>query len=64
MNLKMGFFLKERTHRLYWDFLGGPVVKNLASNAGDAGSIPSWGTKTPYSMEQLEKPSRDLSYCN
>ena len=26
------------------NFPGGPVVKNPPSNAGDAGSIPSWGT--------------------
>ena len=33
-----------RTHS--WDFLGGPVVKNLPANAGDTGSIPVLGTKT------------------
>ena len=27
------------------DFPGGPVVKNLPSNAGDAGLIPDRGTK-------------------
>ena len=26
-----------------WDFAGGPVVKNLPVNAGDAGSIPGPG---------------------
>ena len=36
-----------------WDFPGGPVVKNPPSNAGDAGSIPGWGTKIPHAMEQL-----------
>ena len=31
------------------DFPGGPVVKNLPSNAGDVGSIPGGGTKpTPH----------------
>ena len=29
------------------DCLGGPVVKTVSSNAGDAGSIPSQGTKIP-----------------
>ena len=29
------------------DFPGGPVVKNLPSNAGDASSIPGWGTEIP-----------------
>ena len=28
------------------DFPGGPAVKNPSCNAGDAGSIPGWGTKT------------------
>ena len=36
-----------------WDFPGGPVVKNPLSNAGDAGSIPGWGTKIPHAMGQL-----------
>ena len=26
----------------YWDVLSGPVVKNLPSNARDAGLIPGW----------------------
>ena len=36
------------------DFPGGPVVKNLPSNAGDTGSIPGQGTKVPHAMRQLE----------
>ena len=35
------------------DFPGGPVVKNLPSNAGDMGSMPGWGTKIPHAMERL-----------
>ena len=35
------------------DFPGGPVVKNPPSNAGDAGSIPGWGTKIPHALGQL-----------
>ena len=27
------------------DFPGGLVVRKLPSNAGDAGSIPGWGTR-------------------
>ena len=27
------------------DFPGGPMVKDLPSSAGDAGSIPGWATK-------------------
>ena len=33
-----------------WDFPGGPVVKNLPSNAGDVGSIPGQVTKIPHAM--------------
>ena len=36
-----------------WDFLGGPVVKNPPSNAGDAGSITGRGTKIPRATGQL-----------
>ena len=49
----------------FGDFPGGPVVKNPPSNAGDAGSIPGWGTKIPHATGQLspcaatrEKPTR------
>ena len=35
------------------DFAGGPVVKNLPSNAGDVGSIPGLGTKIPLTARQL-----------
>ena len=35
------------------EFPGGPVVKNLPSNAGDVGSIPDQGTKIPYALGQL-----------
>ena len=28
-----------------WDFLGSPVVKTCAPNAGSTGSIPGQGTK-------------------
>ena len=30
------------------DFRGGPGVKISSSNAGAAGSIPSWGAKITY----------------
>ena len=32
---------------------GGPVVKNLPSNAGDVGLILGWGIKILYVSEQL-----------
>ena len=34
-------------------FPGGPVVKNLPCNAGEIGSIPGRGNKTPHAAEQL-----------
>ena len=41
-------------------FAGGPGVKNLPSNAGDAGSIPVWGTKGNLlqgnCLARLQKP--------
>ena len=39
--------------RMGRDFPGGPVVKNLLSNAGDTDLIPSQGTKIPHAMGQL-----------
>ena len=39
------------------DFPGGPVVKNLPSNAGDVGSISCWGTKIPHATGQLRPQS-------
>ena len=35
------------------NFPGGPVVKNLPSNAGDIGSIPHQETKIPHAVGQL-----------
>ena len=35
------------------DFPGGPVVKNLPSNARDTGAIPGQGTKIPHTLGQL-----------
>ena len=42
-------FLSSKSYS-FWDFPGGPVVKNLPSNAGHAGSIPFRGTKIPHAM--------------
>ena len=39
---------------------GGPVVKNLLFNTGDAGLIPGWGTKIPHAAGQL-KPAHSNS---
>ena len=35
------------------DFVGGPVVKNLPTNVGDARWIPGRGPKIPTAMERL-----------
>ena len=43
----------KTTMNYYQDFPGGPVVKNLPYNAGDAGSIPGQGTKIPHASGQL-----------
>ena len=63
-----------RLKRMGRDFPGGPVVKNLLSNAGDTDLIPGQGTKIPHAMGQLspcvttrEKASccgEDLACCN
>ena len=36
-------------------FPGGPVIKNLHSNAGDVGSIPAQETKIPHAAGQLSQ---------
>ena len=35
------------------DLLGGPGVKNLPSNTGDASFVPGQGTKTPHASGQV-----------
>ena len=47
--IALDFYPKDK----YWDFPGGPVVKNPSCNTGDAGSIPGQGTKIPHAMGQL-----------
>ena len=39
--------------KMFRDFPGGSVVKNLPRNAGEVGLIPGWGTKIPHATEQL-----------
>ena len=33
------------------------MVKNLPHNAGDVGSIPGWGPKILYPLDQLSLPT-------
>ena len=44
---------EKKKKRHLEDIPGGPVVKNLPSNAGDIGSIPGQGTKIPHAVGQL-----------
>ena len=37
------------------DFPGGPVIKNLPSNAGVGDSIPGWGTEIPTCLMAKNK---------
>ena len=46
-------FIPKKKKNHPWDFPGGPEVKNLPCNAGDAGSIPDRGTKVPHAVGQL-----------
>ena len=46
------------------DFPGGSVVKNLPWNAGDMGSIPSWGTKISHTEGQLSLWAKLESLCH
>ena len=46
-------FKKLKKKKIPWDFPGGPVVKNLPSNAGNMGSIPGQGTKISHAGGQL-----------
>ena len=47
-------------------FPGGPVVKNLPSNARNMGSIPGRGTKVPHATGQLglRATTRQPTRCN
>ena len=53
--LALAFYTLVRLNKNKWlgDFPGGPGVKNLPWNAGDMGSIPGQGTKTPHATKQL-----------
>ena len=42
------YSLTNLLKNLLGDFLGGPVVKNMPSNAGNTGSVLGWGTKIPH----------------
>ena len=54
------FTIKKNTG----DFPGGPVVKNLPSNAGDSGLIPGGGTKIPHVVGQLSPSAAMKTQCS
>ena len=54
---KLPYIKQQIKTTTYRDFPGGPMVKNPPSNAGDAGSIPGRGTKTP-TCRGATKPAR------
>ena len=43
----------SRERALQRAFPGGPVLKNLPSNAGDRGSTPGQGTKIPHAQVRV-----------
>ena len=47
-----------------WDFPGGLVVENPPSNAGDAGLIPSRGTKIPLASWPKNQNVKQKQYCS
>ena len=47
------FRFERRDQEFHRDFPGGPVVKNMPSNAGDMGSILGRGTKITHVTGQL-----------
>ena len=51
--MKNEVLTKEESKNKYRDFPGHPGTKNLPSNSGKGGSIPSQGTKIPHAMGQL-----------
>ena len=46
------------------DFPGGSVVRNPPPNAGDVGSTPGQGTKTPHAVGQLSPHSITEPKCS
>ena len=62
--IQLNYFHVKEKYGKYWDFPVGPVVKNLPSNAGDAGSIPGWGTKIPHATGQLSPHSLEPTCHN
>ena len=41
-----------------------PAAKTLLSKAGDTGSIPAWGAKTPHASWPKNQNIEQKQYCN
>ena len=48
----------------WWDFPGGPVVKDLPFSARDAASAPGWRTEIPCTVEQVSPPALHLEHLH
>ena len=46
------------------DSPGGPVVKSLPPNVGDAGLIPGWGTEIPHASWLKNGNIEQKQYCD
>ena len=46
------------------DFLGGPVVRILPSNAGGGCLIPGRGAKIPYATQPKHQNIKQTQFCN
>ena len=53
LNLIKDFYEKFTANITLRDFPGGPVVKNLPSNAGDVGSILGQRTRIPHAAKPM-----------
>ena len=46
------------------NFPGSSAVEILPSNAGGAGSSPSWGVKIPHAQRPKNQNIKQKQYCN
>ena len=46
------------------DFVGGPVAKNLPSNAGEVGLIPGLEIKIPHDLQLQNQNINQKQCCN
>ena len=51
--VRMNIIKKSTNIKCWKSFPGGPLVKNLPCNGGDAGLTPGQGIKIPHAVELL-----------